>query len=479
MDGYRVRLDDIASLASQIPDAPLGPFGDLPVAYAVYKVTPDDEARKTERSYFIYANAEYCRLANCTLDEIIGFSHHEVVKSESENWATDSYRAAVLGETVNGLEYSVLAKDWVCFNMAPVGIENSFVCAFIPVNDQERWRQLSEDERTTEVISEMLGALAGEHAYEAAMNGMLKMAGAVIKPDRLIVFECRGDETEHTFEWCAEGVESQLGTVYGLPTHVLNSWFKSVVKDPVALVPNVAMVERFSPPLYEWCVENGVERFMAAPFFNEGNVVGFLGAYNYRMDGRVDINRMFGAVSSFIGARIENHRLIESLEWTGKHDDLTELLNRRGFNSEFAKFEKKSPGGSYVLALLDIDDFKSTNDRYGHAAGDSALKAIAQFMRESFPEGTLLCRTGGDEFLVVLLDKGEEEAEKLIEQFVTMDKEYEHDGVRRRITTSLGYACYPEQGTTRDELYSKADFALYDVKHSGKSGFAKFTCKED
>ena len=83
-------------------------------------------------------------------------------------------------------------------------------------------------------------------------------------------------------------------------------------------------------------------------------------------------------------------------------DSLTNIYNRYGFDELAEKMIAKNPKSHFVVALLDIDDFKFINDIYGHAYGDKALKNLADSMKNFFPSNALLGRNGGDEFCIFL-----------------------------------------------------------------------------
>lgn len=472
--GFRTKLDNLTLEASEIPVAPLGPFGDIPAAYAIFKATFNARTGKTERSYYIYASPEYCRLVHCKAEEIVGCSHLEVVKSEHPEWIEASAKAVTSGEASSGIFFSQITNGWVSYRIAPAQIDDHFVFAFVPVDEQERERQMTIDAKTSLIISELLATMARERGYNAALNGMLERMAKLLNADRLSIFECYGSETKNTFEWCAEGIKPQLGAVSGLSRDVLKAWFRSVDDEPFALVPDTAIIARFSMPLYEWCVETGVNNLMATPFFNEGEIVGFLGAYNYRIDGSVDIGRVFKAISSFVGARIENHRLMKNLAWASEHDPLTGLLNRRGSKAILSKFLDDNPNSPLCIVLIDLDDLKSINDHYGHSAGDKALQAVGESIESIFPQSAILSRSGGDEFLIGLTGEDADFADELVRSYSELEKKYEHEGVTRAITTSIGYALFPDQAATFKETFSKADAALYSVKRSGKARFAKY-----
>lgn len=337
------------------------------------------------------------------------------------------------------------------------------------------WHTMSADERTSWVISEMLSALTSERNYEAAMNKMLDMMSMVIHTDRMSVFVCGETETRIPFEKCDEGVQSLRGTAFEVRREEINRWFARIGDKPMALVPDVSIIRKFSEPLYAWFEDNGITDFMAAPFYNDEVIVGFLGAYNVHLDKTVDLDRLFSAVSTFIGARIENRRLIKRLEWAGEHDPLTGLLDRRGSEVAIRKFHAENHDAPLAMLLIDLDDFKRINDVYGHNAGDEALCVVAKAMADVFPESAFLCRNGGDEFLVALAGDDAGNADSLAEAFSSLKLEFEVEGERRPMTCSIGYALYPEHVSNVNKLHSKADAALYAVKMAGKSGFQKYT----
>ena len=340
---------------------------------------------------------------------------------------------------------------------------------------QPHYREMSPEARTSWFLSEMLTALNDERGYSTAMDSMLTMLSTVIHTDWLAVFECSEEYTEVIFERCSGGMPPMKGSKFDAMNGLVASrLFSHIGNKPMAFVPDIAMMQKISVPLYEWFVSIGISSFMAAPFYNEGEVVGFLGAYNYRIDETVDLDRIFKAVSSFVGARIENRRLIKTLEWASDHDALTGLYNRRGFVQTMKRFTAENPEGSCALVLIDLDDFKRINDLYGHAIGDEALQAAAGALKDAFPASALVCRNGGDEFLVLLMGDDALSVDETVKKLSDTAIEYSFEDTVRELTISIGYACYPEQADTARELYGKADAALYNVKLAGKASFGKY-----
>ena len=105
--------------------------------------------------------------------------------------------------------------------------------------------------------------------------------------------------------------------------------------------------------------------------------------------------------------------------------------------------------------------------------------ATANAMRAVFPQDAALCRMGGDEFVAAFVGEQVGMVDELVGRFAVDDVTYEHEGARHRLTISVGYATYPDQAADRDELYARADAALYAVKRAGKSGVRRYSPEMD
>jgi diguanylate cyclase (GGDEF)-like protein len=149
--------------------------------------------------------------------------------------------------------------------------------------------------------------------------------------------------------------------------------------------------------------------------------------------------------------------LTDPLTGLGNHRHFHERLQRELLNAE----EQARP---LTLCLVDIDDFKRINDRFGHPSGDRVLSQIAMRLRQ----GGEAFRLGGDEFALLLADHDEATAltaaESIVERISTVD--FDHIG---QVTVSAGLATFPVQGHGRDELIRLADSALYWAKEHGKN----------
>lgn len=154
------------------------------------------------------------------------------------------------------------------------------------------------------------------------------------------------------------------------------------------------------------------------------------------------------------------------------HDDLTGLANRLLLADRFkvAVERAKRSGKCFALLMIDLNDFKSVNDLYGHAAGDAVLVATARLLTSSVRASDTVARLGGDEFVLIIESiEDHEEIVKLGEKlFDSLAKPITLEaGVLERISASIGVAMYPDDGLNLNELLSVADQAMYDCKSTG------------
>lgn len=148
-------------------------------------------------------------------------------------------------------------------------------------------------------------------------------------------------------------------------------------------------------------------------------------------------------------------------------DPLTNLWNR-SYIMQKKNYERK--GENIVIVMLDIDDFKQVNDRYGHAVGDEVLIRFAGMMRDKFRSTDGLVRWGGEEFVIVLHGVMAAEAQKLLEIFIEQvaGTPITYGSIKLRITVTAGI-CYLERGMTILDAIDVADSRMYYGKKHGKN----------
>jgi len=171
----------------------------------------------------------------------------------------------------------------------------------------------------------------------------------------------------------------------------------------------------------------------------------------------------------------ERKRAEEKIQRMAYHDFLTGLPNRKLFTDRVgialtqAQRNQKKTG----IIMLDLDNFKDVNDTLGHAVGDLLLKATAERLKAALRKGDTVARFGGDEFALILPDlKGIEGAIKVAQKIVdSFRKPFLVDTHQLIVTTSIGIAVYPDDGTDEGVLMKNADIAMYQAKQAGRDRY--------
>lgn len=158
----------------------------------------------------------------------------------------------------------------------------------------------------------------------------------------------------------------------------------------------------------------------------------------------------------------------KTIETKAEIDPLTRLYNREGLQKRVKEY--KTP---IMLAVLDLDNFKSVNDTLGHAGGDEALKFLAGNLEKVMGTDTILARYGGDEFVIVATQVSENEIRARLQALIKeMDTEITFEGIRKKISISLGAIYCTQENVSMEELFKEADKELYGVKQAGKNGYS-------
>ncbi len=157
----------------------------------------------------------------------------------------------------------------------------------------------------------------------------------------------------------------------------------------------------------------------------------------------------------------------------GQRDELSGLLNHRYFrdvlNEELVP-QARDSGDPLSLVLVDVDNFMSVNDTFGMPAGDAVLAAVSRTLEEALPNTARVARWGGDELCAALPDTRLDDAFTLLEEFRRRVGALEFsEWPRLRLTSSIGLAAYPANGSTDVELVRAADQALYVAKVTGRN----------
>lgn len=176
------------------------------------------------------------------------------------------------------------------------------------------------------------------------------------------------------------------------------------------------------------------------------------------------------ALIYFVGNILEVEKnLREKLTALSTCDELTGMHNFRyfqeqlGFQMEYSE-RYRVP---FSIAILDLDDFKQYNDSFGHDAGNELLKTLAGLLKDSIRKSDCVARFGGEEFVIMLPHTDKPGAVNLLEKI--REVIYSYSFPHRRVSISIGIACYPGDSLDQDKLFKYADDRLYQAKNEGKN----------
>ena len=214
---------------------------------------------------------------------------------------------------------------------------------------------------------------------------------------------------------------------------------------------------------------------LCAPLVADGNAFALLHIQSTAGETlSADAQRVAATLAEQLSLVVGNLRLQETLRSGSERDPLTGLYNRRhleiSLHRELARAQRH--GHAVSLIMLDVDHFKEFNDTHGHDAGDAVLCEVAQVLKRHTRGEDIVCRYGGEEFLLVLPSCTPEDTyakAEAIREAIAQRRVFMHGNALPRITASLGIASSPLDGERMEDLISCADAALYQAKASGRN----------
>jgi len=178
-----------------------------------------------------------------------------------------------------------------------------------------------------------------------------------------------------------------------------------------------------------------------------------------------------GEIVGCIGVGLDitqRKRSEEHIRFQATHDALTGLANYREFMDTLERELRRAERShhSFTVLLLDLDDLKRVNDRFGHLTGNQALKRLAEVMKGQCRVTDLAARYGGDEFAVILIDSDQRMARHVAQRIEACVRENKEEPP---ISVSIGMAVYPADGRTAQDLLEAADQQLYGRKRKAQN----------
>ena len=287
-----------------------------------------------------------------------------------------------------------------------------------------------------------------------------------------------------SFTYSGKGGEQVIGTSYPikyLPWHLITETTRKQAFSPLAafrgqlfvmtfllagilLIPALYLARTIILPLEDLNRVSRRIRMGEAGLEVETKAWGELG----------ELVSAFNSMSMSLKLSMEEIQAINSqLTIISVTDPLTGMYNRRYMADHLEREMKilQRTGEPISIIMADLDNFKEYNDKYGHIAGDEALKEVGEVLAYSIRETDVASRFGGEEFLISLSHTDKEGAIKVGEKIrrAVEERIFDLKGKKTRVTMSLGVATSPEDGTAFDELLEASDRAMYHAKEKGRN----------
>ena len=227
------------------------------------------------------------------------------------------------------------------------------------------------------------------------------------------------------------------------------------------------------------CLQIYVDAFAKRESFEmEYRLRRFDGEYRWINDRGVPVYDPAGEFVGYIGSCMDVTEKVEGglLREQAQMDGLCQVLNRQYFGQllQYELQAAQEKGDSLAVIMLDIDNFKQVNDRYGHLAGDQVLRRIAETIKASIRDNDICGRYGGEEFIVAVVHADQNEALCMAERIrgeiaalvICLDMA---GGLTVSVTVSCGVGCLQQGRDSMEDIIQRADQGLYLAKHAGKN----------
>ncbi len=281
----------------------------------------------------------------------------------------------------------------------------------------------------------------------------------------------------------ASGTEFGAGGDHGdvpISVKIESPLFQRMINDRQVIVLDASTVG--DPLLIDLMESSGISASAVAPMFAAGKFLGVIAA-NFQESSPASshdpvLHERLSGLADQAATAIQNLELLEKVSHMAWHDALTGLPNRRLFEDRVEQelVRSRRVGEPVCMFFVDLDNFKTVNDTYGHASGDMLIQQVAHRLVETVRSQDTVARVGGDEFAILLPGLVDQlSINQLAERTLdAVHTPFDIFGDEIVTSASVGIAIAPEHGDTYDDLLNRADEAMYRAKDHGRDAFEMF-----
>jgi len=329
--------------------------------------------------------------------------------------------------------------------------------------------------------------LLTETDFDTAIKNVLEILGQAAKADRTYIYQNHPHSSTGAvamsirYEWTDDSVPPTLTCAHwhDLPYHQsgLSTWYECFQAGQTFS----GITRQMSPAEQAMLCRDQIRSIIMVPIRIDQELWGYIGFDDCHSEREWTASEesMLVAIAASIGGAIQRQRTDAQMRYQAFHDSLTGLPNRVFYDHRLAVSlaQARRVGETVGVMFLDLDRFKTINDTLGHAVGDQLLKLTTQRLLHCLREEDTIARWGGDEFTLLLPDlKSPEDAAKVAQRIAhALKPVFRLNGHDLHITSSVGIAVYPQDGTDPDTLLKNADVALYRAKERGSNNYQFYT----
>ena len=429
---------------------------------------PDGIAVFDRTGRLIRANQSRADFAGTSVDGIVGRHLAELIGPAKLEATRDAFERALRGEIVRD-EIQLLASDGslvdVSVTIFPRTVDDVATGVNVVSKDMRKLRaaEASNREQMRRITDLYEIASAYGRTTEELLNSAIQLVAARLGYDYGVMTSI-SDDLVTIVTTCGDPEGFAVGDVRPLKT----SLARLAVEAPSHYETRDFLATPYATPAIRelgWKSVIGMKISVAGILYG---TVGFANRERRESDlSQADIDFMRLACA-LLGTIMERGRQITRLDSLAFTDALTALPNRTRFAKRLSEsIESTIP---FALHYIDLDRFKTINDRFGHAVGDEVLRITAERLLHCTRASDMVVRLGGDEFAIVQGGPADREGATLIAERIVkaFGQPIELDGTALDVGASVGIAIYPTNGADARELTEAADAALYRAKHAGR-----------
>ena len=411
---------------------------------------------------------------------VSGTPYHEYFP-RNKSFETVCYRAAVLKDEVHTYAHINNVDIWFDIYALPIEYSegNIMYCSYT-ASPGDSADKILDTVNTSQAASDVLKTCIKLHKannLKEAMESVISDIRLICKAEGCTVLLINDDEKDYSILATDYVENSQIKRVTSFEGFydIANSWKSMLGSEGDCIIvrdkEDMDYVSKVNNPWYLTLVEAGVKSVVLFPLRQGNELLGFIWAINFATEDTIRIKETLQLTTFFISSHIARYKVLKRLIHMGYTDTLTEIPNRFACTERVSRLIDE--GRKFTAVSIDINNFKSINDTLGFEAGNRVLVEIADRWKTLSDDkmSNIITRTGGDEFFLII--SGYENEEDMLGELTryseALNESLNIEGCDLYVTASFGYAEYPTDASTSDEILSHATAAMKKIKQANSS----------